>query len=413
MPKTVQPIAPPLPSRKPIGAMDPMIIKGLALIYVFTVAAWVALGTSIINRTQSKYKNIGERVEGLWGTEHVQVAPNIHYKRLNKNGVEESVPVELESSAIDVDLALDYRKKGLLWYSTYRVAFDGTYSVINPFSEPKTLYVRFHFPAEQTIYDNFKLIVDGKKIQPAGDLADGVEAPIMLAGGGKKEFRITYKSQGRDCWKYRFGSKVKKVRNFRLVAKTDFMNVDFPEQAISPTHKEQVGKGWNLKWAYEDLVAGFDIGIEMPEKMNPGPMASRITFFAPVGLLAFMFILLIVSALKNIRIHPMNYLFVAAGFFAFHLLFAYLVDHVSLLASFAVSALVSLLLVISYLRLVVGLRFAIVHSGTWQLIFLVLFSYAFFFPGYTGLLITIGCIVTLAVMMQMTGRIDWWSKFGD
>jgi len=41
----------------------------------------------------------------------------------------------------------------------------------------------------------------------------------------------------------------------------------------------------------------------------------------------------------------------------------------------------------------------------------VLFSYAFFFKGFTGLAITIGAIVTLFVVMQMTGRVQWSEKF--
>jgi hypothetical protein len=41
----------------------------------------------------------------------------------------------------------------------------------------------------------------------------------------------------------------------------------------------------------------------------------------------------------------------------------------------------------------------------------VLFSYAFFFDGYTGLSITIGAILTLFVVMQMTARVQWAQKF--
>jgi len=32
----------------------------------------------------------------------------------------------LESSHLNVDLNLEHRQKGLLWYSTYKVGFDGT-----------------------------------------------------------------------------------------------------------------------------------------------------------------------------------------------------------------------------------------------------------------------------------------------
>jgi inner membrane protein involved in colicin E2 resistance len=107
----------------------------------------------------------------------------------------------------------------------------------------------------------------------------------------------------------------------------------------------------------------------------------------------------------------MNYFFLAAAFFAFHLLMAYLVDHVSIHAAFAAGALVSLALVISYMRLVAGPRFAFVECGLAQLIYLVGFSYAFFFKGFTGLAVTIGSIITLFVVMQMTGRTNWSERF--
>ena len=42
-----------------------------------------------------------------------------------------------------------------------------------------------------------------------------------------------------------------------------------------------------------------------------------------------------------------------------------------------------------------------------QLIYLVLFSFTFFWTGFTGLAITIGAILTLFVMMQLTGRVTW------
>jgi hypothetical protein len=41
----------------------------------------------------------------------------------------------------------------------------------------------------------------------------------------------------------------------------------------------------------------------------------------------------------------------------------------------------------------------------------VLFSYAFFFEGYTGLTVTVGAVVTLFVLMQLTGRLDWGALF--
>lgn len=57
----------------------------------------------------------------------------------------------------------------------------------------------------------------------------------------------------------------------------------------------------------------------------------------------------------------MNYFFLATAFFSFHLLLAYLADLISIVA-FTISSFVSFFLVVSYLRLVTGLRFAAVES---------------------------------------------------
>ena len=151
--------------------------------------------------------------------------------------------------------------------------------------------------------------------------------------------------------------------------------------------------------------------MTMPEKLQPGPLAGKISFFAPVSLFFFFFLMLIITTLRGVDLHPMNYFFLAAAFFAFNLLLAYLVDHISIHAAFAISSAVSVFLVVSYLRLVTGLRFAAVEAGVTQLIYLVLFSYAFFFKGFTGLAITVGSILTLFAVMQMTGRIRWAEKF--
>ncbi|HNC50103.1 MAG TPA: inner membrane CreD family protein, partial [bacterium] len=148
-----------------------------------------------------------------------------------------------------------------------------------------------------------------------------------------------------------------------------------------------------------------------PKKLDPGPVAERISFFAPVSLLFFFCILIIIGAIRDVRMHPMNYFFLAAAFFSFHLLFAYLVDHLALELSFAISSIVSVTLVAAYMRLVTSWPYTVRVVMPTQVIYLILFSYSFFFEGYTGLTITIGAIVTLFILMQMTGKTDWNAIF--
>ncbi|MBY0404438.1 MAG: inner membrane CreD family protein, partial [Cyanobacteria bacterium] len=108
----------------------------------------------------------------------------------------------------------------------------------------------------------------------------------------------------------------------------------------------------------------------------------------------------------------MHYFFLGAAFFSFHLLLAYLVDHLSIHVSFAICSFVSIFLVISYMRIVTPGRFAYLEVGLSQFIYLVVFSYTFFFEKFTGLVVTVLCILTLFVVMQMTARTNWDEIFG-
>ena len=65
------------------------------------------------------------------------------------------------------------------------------------------------------------------------------------------------------------------------------------------------------------------------------------------------------------------------------------------------------------MRLVVGKRFAFIEVGISQFVYLVLFSYTYFFEGYTGLAVTILCIITLYIIMQFTAKVDWETVFGN
>jgi inner membrane protein involved in colicin E2 resistance len=109
--------------------------------------------------------------------------------------------------------------------------------------------------------------------------------------------------------------------------------------------------------------------------------------------------------------HPMNYFFIACGFFSFNLVFSYLVDHLDLKYSFLVASVTSYFLVVTYLRLVVGTKFALVDAGLSQLLFQIAFAFAHFHEGYTGISITAIAVVTLGICMRLTAKIDWEEKF--
>jgi hypothetical protein len=313
-----------------------------------------------------------------------------------------------------VALELEHRQKGLLWYATYGVGFTGAYTVTNTTGAAREFDVALPFPSKNAVFDDLRFEVDGRQWVTAPVSSDGrIIGRLQLAPGERAVLRVGYRSQGLERWTYQFGSGVAEVKDFRLAMHTNFDMIDFPDGSISPGKKERSDGGWLLTWEFRRLVSGVNIAMVMPQKLQPGPLAGEIAVFAPISLFFFIVVLLVIGIVKGVELHPMHFFFLAAAFFAFHLLFSYLVDQVSIHAAFAIAAVTSLALVISYLRVVFGSRFAFFAAGTAQLVYLVLFSYAFFFKGLTGLAITIGAVVTLFVLMQATAKVEWGAVFGS
>jgi inner membrane protein CreD len=388
-------------------------LAGVTLVLIGAAIAWFILGATIAVRTQGSDSVQRDKLAAQWGAEHVQCAPKFWFstRHVDKKGhvyIEQTSMFPV-SSRIAVDLALDPRQKGLLWYNTYGVGFTATYKVAGA---PRDAPVRvdFTFPSDNATYDDVVLAVDGKRV-PVTSASGVVTAAVPPGHRHTSTVTVGYRSHGIGKWTYQFGDGVVSVHDFELTMNTNFHAIDFPTKTLSPTTKQATPDGWRLTWNYRDLVGGFGVGMAFPQRLQPGVIAERITLWAPLSLLFYVFVMLVITTLRRIDLHPINYFFLAAAFFAFHLLFAYTVDRIPIGWAFAICSVVSMFLTVSYLRLVAGLRFAAVEAALAQFFYLILFSYALFDEGYSGLSITIGAIVTLFVTMQVTGRIDWSERF--
>ena len=378
-------------------------IAALIFIFVCTSFAWIVLGTTIFHRTYSSNTHLRGRVASIWGGPHEQHPPSA---TTASGGI-----LPLERTRIAAAIDLERRQKGLLWYNTYKVAFQGAYTFRNKGETPQQVSFMFPLAAEKAVYDGLRLELDGKPLDVS---VSGKSASAMatVPAGSSVILEADFKSQGLDRWRYIFGGSVAGVNDFELKMTTNFADIDFSDDALAPTTKSRIADGWSLMWKYSSLVSGFNISVDMPAQLQPGQLAGEISYFAPVSLFFFFFLMWMITTIRGIDLHPMNYFFLAASFFAFHLLLAYLADHVDIHATFAICSAVSIGLVVSYLRVVIGPQFAFREAAGIQFVYLVLFSYAFFFEGFTGLSVTIGAIITLFVVMHMTARVQWSTKFG-
>ena len=239
-------------------------IIAITFIFICTSAAWVILGATIFSRTYDYGSVSSSRVASTWGTPQNQGPPAASFKtRIDKqletveNGVkvvkkltEESVTdLPLQSSRIDIALDLQHRQKGLLWYSTYKVAFSGVYEFRNPSDKEQTVDFKLRFPTSQAIYDNLTFAVDGNPVAITNE-SNAAIGSVKVASGKTAQLAVGYSSQGLNEWRYSFGGgEVSQVRDFRLRMKTNFKDIDFPDNTLSPSDKTETSNGWDLNWS--------------------------------------------------------------------------------------------------------------------------------------------------------------------
>jgi hypothetical protein len=371
------------------------------MIFVVACGAWLVLGESISARTRLSKQALGQDVDRMFGPRLIQEAPRLAVGEVGGD-LDLRPP---DASAIDAAFDHESRYRGLIWFSVYRVVFDGVYTF--DADADATRIFRMVLPDEANI-DDLRVEVDGEAVPVAS-----TELAIPLPVASPAVVSVHYVTSGQDAWEYRPRAGEGGLANFRLTLRTDFEAIDYPPSGLSPTTRAGPRAdglpGREAVWAYTQMLPARNhtIGLVMPSRTDSGTLSARIARFAPVSLFFFFVVLVVIQVLKGWKLHPVNYLLVAAGFFAFHILLAYLVDHLDIHASFWIAAAVSVLLVVSYLRLVLGAKAALFVAGGAQLVYLVFFSYAFFWRGWTGLTVVLGAVVTLFVIMQLTGRIDW------
>src|SRR4026209_1511827 len=154
-------------------------IIAIAFIFVCASVAWAILGGTIFARTYDSAATSSGRAASTWGAPQNQALPSASYtelvpkneattengKKIAKTPQEEvKTDLPLESSAIDVVIDLEHRQKGLLWYSTYKVAFTGLYEFRNTSDRERAVNFELPFPTAQAIYDDLTFLVDGVSV---------------------------------------------------------------------------------------------------------------------------------------------------------------------------------------------------------------------------------------------------------
>lgn len=384
-------------------------LVAIGIIFIAVTMAWMILGGTLSKRNHSSTARSQQSVTSLWGAPQNQEHPNLWY--YSDPSKTQRVDVQPTTSKVDVQLTYEPKKKGLTWNRTYLAKFSGTYQITNPSDTEQTFFISFKLPSEYSSYHNFTFKLGDTNTSEVMPDNGKIKQQIHLSAGESAKLIVEYSCRGMDHWRYLF-REVDRIRHFQLTMQTNFPEIDFLDESSSPTNRDYNDSSdtWSLTWNYPNVIHPQNISMDMPSAKNPAPIAARISFYAPFSLLFFFAVLIIFGLLKGINLHPVNYIFLAAGYFSFHLLFAYLIDLIPLHLAFVIASAVSLALIATYIRAASGTQLMKIALPA-QLAYLTLFSYSFLFKGITGLTITLGSIATLALLMHATAKINWAEVF--
>ena len=236
-------------------------IAAIGFIFFCTAIAWAILASTIFYRTYSSDTQLRGKVASSWGAPQEQCPPTATYVEGSwrqvpavENGKEilrtiddrRYIPLTLEKSRVHAGLHADYRRKGLLWYSTYQVQFAGAYEFVNPDDRPRNVTFTLHLPAEQAIYDDMVFTVNGAPLvlenQKSETYGSTTVLPHQMA-----VLNVGYRSQGLDTWHYSFGDEVSQVHDFELRLSYRFQGFRFSREYAFADAGEQnrpAGRSW-------------------------------------------------------------------------------------------------------------------------------------------------------------------------
>ena len=123
----------------------------------------------VSHRTHQQDTKLKAAVGQLWGTPQSQRAPLLYWTteenrrhpdpltaKRTEHSKERRHLLPLQASRLQVDLHLEHRRKGLLWYATYQVALKRhLYCDQRGPTVPLDLTFDLALPSSQAVYDDF------------------------------------------------------------------------------------------------------------------------------------------------------------------------------------------------------------------------------------------------------------------
>jgi hypothetical protein len=382
-----------------IGAPFRNHAVGALLIVGF--AAWV-MAAQVTDRHGFANQALHQDVMERWGTPISQPAPSVRF--VESGAVFNSLEsMALDRQAIQVDASMNYRKRGLVFFSGFDFTFQGSYEVTN--REGKTIDLAFVFPINveknRVLLSDLSFLVNGH----ADDIDLAEDNSLVWTGrlehGGSVAFSIAFKGRGLDSFSYSLDPALP-VRGFSLDLNVTGGREHDYAPGIVPAHELDAGEDRvALRWRYPALESGVPVGATLPSEQSYDRVITTIVTRGWVPFLLFFTAVTALAAVAGRRLAFFEAYLVAAFFGFFNVLLPYLAVVLDFHVAWAVSsALVSALVWVYLWRAVGPLAGRVVP---WLLLAcLWIPTAAVFMEPHTGLIYTFDILAGLSVLAVVT-----------
>ncbi len=368
----------------------------------------MVMSTRIADRRSFADGELYQEVAERWGAPIDQPVPSARYVESGSvfNRLE---PLPLAHQHVRVDAEMNYRRRGLVFFSGFDFGFKGNYRLHN--DRGKTIDLVFVFPLQmikdQVLLSDLVFTINGqpsdlgmvedrRQLQWTGRLEDGASVDID----------ISFHGRGLNSFLYRLDPQlpVRDLR-FELVIRGG-RDHDYPAGVLPATAERVEHDAKILEWRYAALESGVPVGAILPSEKAYDALILKMLLHAVVGYLIFFAALVAIFERARVKLKAYQGYVLAAGWAFFYVLLPYL----AAFANFYLAYLMSLTIVAALVsRFVVQLT----RSRNYRLILAALGSSLFvptlavLLEGYTGLIYTFEILGLLALSMHLAARRDF------
>ena len=261
---------------------------------------------------------------------------------------ERSVPVEqkaIEQADVQIVLTPDARRLGGANYAGYRDSWDLRYVVVNRHDKPVTAQMHFPLPSRTGILKNLKVLVDGVSVaNRATSSEDGIYWSAPMPAEGTSVVSISFDACGLDTLRY-VPRRMTQTGHYRVTVTINDKDMD-PRQldwcigSMSPDQKldDIKTRPAKLTWTLDNALTSYDIGIKLPEAVQPNYYVARLLEEAPVGLILLLVLLVAPRLIVGRPVGLTTVGLMAAGYY---LLYTFMGQLADIAPSFELSFLLS------------------------------------------------------------------------